>query len=122
MAHPSFFFAEEWHFIQLILPSLGQLDGIIFDLFTFNGVSQRIWVVNNLFNLIWKNCIPDTEKIFFITLRTFCEFLRKIFLQLRLFGNLGVQVFNTDLIPVRWINEFNLLNFKEVFLTAEHRF
>jgi len=77
-------------------------------------------VVDNLTNLVWKNRIPDIEKITLITLGALRKLIREIFLHLWLARNIVVHILDSDLVPVRWVYELNLVHFQEVFLPSQH--
>ena len=78
-------------------------------------------MVDNLTNLVWKNRIPDIEKITLITLGALRKLIREIFLHLWLARNIVVHILDSDLVPVRWINELDIFHLEEIFLASEYR-
>ena len=68
VAHPTFLLADEWHRLKLILPFLGQDDGVILDFFALHCEPLGIGMLNNLLHLIWEYCVPHIEEVTLITL------------------------------------------------------
>ena len=75
---------------------------------------------NHLLDLLRKYGIPNIEEITLVTLRSLRELIREILFHFLLSRDLTVHILDTDLIPVRCINELNILHFEEVFLPAEY--
>ena len=73
-------------------------------------------------HLFWMDTIPYVEKITLIALRAFREFVREISFHPFLTRYLGIQVFDSDLVPVGWVDELDIRHFQEVLLSAEYRF
>ena len=79
-------------------------------------------MIDNFLHLVGENSIPNIEEITFITLGAFSKLVGEIIFHLGLLGDLGVQVFHPDFIPVGWVNEINLGHFEEPLLPGKNGF
>ena len=78
-------------------------------------------MINHSLHLVREYGIPDIEEVALVTLDSLGPLIREILLHLRLVKDLGIQILDSDFIPVRWVNEINLLHCEEVLLSTEYR-
>ena len=119
-AHASLLFADEGHGLELLLPLVGDGDGILLCLLIGHGISLRVGEVDRLLHLFRVLGVPDIVEVALIALKAFWKLVREVAGHVFLLDHLLVQGLDSNLVIGWRIAEFHLFHLQELLLVLEH--
>lgn len=120
LAHPALLLADVRHWLQLLLPSLRDNDGVFLDLLTLDRVSLAVGMIYNRLDIARVQGVPHIVHICSAAASAFGISIRKEVGHARQRDNFLVEILNADLVEAWRVAEPHLLHLEESFLAGQH--
>ena len=92
---------EVRHSFELLLPILGDFDGLCLHILALNRVSLLIGVLHDLLQVLWMHGVQNIEEVLPRRTLVFWKCIREVLLHFFIFGELRIQVADGKLI-IMW--------------------
>ena len=111
-----------WHALQLILPELRDLDGLVLHVLTSNGHALLRRMVHAALEVIWIQGCQNIERVLSGRPLFLRVLIRKVRLEEGIFPKLGVDVPDRQLLVERHLHARHLALLHQLLLAAQHVF